>query len=363
MFPTRHLLVIQSVYLVEMELKTKVKYEAQGVSHGFLSLRVSPIGMVAAAGLVVCLSTALGFLGRFSWFMDLFSHFRVQYLASLSLLGLISLLMNQRKTAMIFMTFACLNLATILPFYFGNPSQATDARPVMRAMLLNVNTQLGDPKRVKKVIQEVDPDLLLLEEISAKWVEDLKWLEAKYSFAIVRPREDNFGIGLFSKFPLGENKIVRIGGEVPSILATVDTPGGRLKVVGTHPLPPAGSLYSHRRNEHLARLPDYIDSSQALILLGDLNVTPWNYHFNKLLKRTGLIDSSRGRGVQVTWPNFFIPLQIPLDHCLHSSKIQVINKQVGADVGSDHYPVIVDFAIKADVSTHGFHHSVDQGEK
>ncbi|MCF6311140.1 MAG: hypothetical protein L3J39_01695 [Verrucomicrobiales bacterium] len=243
-----------------MALKSEMKHDEKGGSQGLLSLRVSLTGMVAAAGLVVCLSTVFGFLGRFSWFMDLFSHFRVQYLLSLALLGLIFSLIHHWKTAAIFIVFACLNFSVILPLYLGGQSQKVGNKMVMRAMLINVNTRLGDPERVKKVVRKVNPDLLLLEEISAKWVEDLKWLGVEYPFSIVRAREDNFGIGLFSKFPLVENKVVRIGGEVPSILATVDTPGGLLKVIGTHPLPPAGSAYSLRRNEHLERLSDHIDS-------------------------------------------------------------------------------------------------------
>ncbi|NOX99357.1 MAG: hypothetical protein GXP30_06455 [Verrucomicrobia bacterium] len=329
-------------------------------SQGFLNLRVSPLGMITATGVIVCLSTVFGFLSRFSWFMDLFAHFRVQYFFSLALLGIIFVMFRQRKVAAIFFAFACLNLAVILPFYFNDQNQVIESEPVLRAMLLNVNTRHGDPIRVKQSIKEIDPDFLVLEEISAKWVDDLKWLEIDYPHSVVQPREDNFGIALFSKFPLVESKIVRIGGEVPSILATVDTAGGLFRVVATHPLPPAGPSYSRRRNEQLKQLPDYINSSQALILLGDLNVTPWSYHFKKLLKQTGLIDSSKGRGVQPTWPNFFPPLQIPLDHCLHSSKILVTNREIGADVGSDHYPVIVDFVIRPDTSTSEFQHSSDQ---
>lgn len=38
-------------------------------------------------------------------------------------------------------------------------------------------------------------------------------------------------------------------------------------------------------------------------------------------------------------------MSIPIDHCLHSPDITVINRRVGSDVGSDHYPLIIDFSI------------------
>ncbi|MBU4198871.1 MAG: hypothetical protein KKG09_02950 [Verrucomicrobia bacterium] len=77
-----------------------------------------------------------------------------------------------------------------------------------------------------------------------------------------------------------------------------------------------------------------------------MNVSPWSSHFRRLLRESGLQDSAQGRGVQPTWPTFSPLLLIPIDHCLHSPQIAIFKKQAGPSVGSDHYPVIVDFLIK-----------------
>ena len=37
---------------------------------------------------------------------------------------------------------------------------------------------------------------------------------------------------------------------------------------------------------------------------------------------------------------------IPIDHCLHSPGIQIVRKEIGPAVGSDHYPVVVEFALR-----------------
>lgn len=320
----------------------------------FFRLSVRPWGLLTAAGVVACSATLFGSLGRFSWFLDLFSHFRVQYLLGLSTLGFLLLAGRRRRTALVFIAFASINLGIVLPMYFGGQTAAPEAARTLRAMLLNVNTRLGDAERVKQVIQEIDPDILVLEEISSQWLHDLRWLVASHPHCRVQPREDNFGIGLFSKLPLAEGAIVYIGdAEVPSIVATIDVGQDKLRVIATHPLPPAGAAYSRWRNDQLDRLPDYICLSEPLILLGDLNVTPWNCHFRRLLKRTGLIDSSQGRGIQPTWPNYNRLLLIPIDHCLHSPDISVVRKEIGADVGSDHYPVIVDFVINTKQDKNG----------
>jgi endonuclease/exonuclease/phosphatase (EEP) superfamily protein YafD len=320
----------------------------------FFSLSIKPWGLFTAAGVIASIATVLGFLGRFSWFLDLLSHFRVQYLFGLLVLGVLLLAGRCRTTAAVFLILASVNLAVVLPLYFGKANKPEGASPAMRAMLLNVNTRLGDANRVRSVVTEANPDILILEEISASWMSDLTWLTNSYPHSLAQPREDNFGIGLFSKLPLAEAEVVYIGGaEVPSIGATASTRETRLRVIATHPLPPAGRDYSRWRNEHLEQLPDYVRSPHAILLLGDLNVTPWNYHFRRLLARTGLCDSAKGFGVQPTWPNVNPLLWIPIDHCLHSADITVIDRRVGENVSSDHYPVIVDFVIGTEQTQKG----------
>ena len=46
----------------------------------FFQLELRPWGLLTSAGFVASAATIFGFLGRFSWFLDLFSHFRVQYM-------------------------------------------------------------------------------------------------------------------------------------------------------------------------------------------------------------------------------------------------------------------------------------------
>lgn len=312
----------------------------------FLSLRFSPWGLLTAAGTVACGATLSGFLGRLAWFLDLFAHFRVQYFLGLLVLASAALLARRWKTAGVYGAFALVNLVVIVPLYRGSPPARPAGALLLRAMLINVNTHRGDPERVRRAVQAADPDILVLEEISSRWLQELLWLRASHPHRRVRAREDNFGIGLYSRLPLTETKVVTLSGAgVPSILATVETGSGPLRVVATHPVPPGGAAYSRWRNEQLQRLPELIDPALPMVLLGDLNVTPWSHHFQRLLKQTGLRDSARGRGFQPTWPSDNPLLRIPIDHCLHSSDLVVIEREIGEDLGSDHFPVVVDLGV------------------
>lgn len=215
-------------------------------------------------------------------------------------------------------------------------------------MLLNVNTHSGDPVRVARMVNETNPQVLVLEEISARWLVDLEGALRAYPHSQVSPREDNFGIGLFSKFPLSNARVVNIGeAQLPSIIADVTMESTTLTVVATHPPPPVGERYSRWRNSQLDLMPDHVPKvGLPILLLGDLNVSPWSPHFRRLLKRTGLRDSAKGRGVQPSWPAGNPLLWIPIDHCLYSREVTILQRTIGPDVGSDHYPVIVDMALR-----------------
>jgi len=315
-------------------------------SAGILRSRIPPWSLATLAGAIFCAATLLGFAGRLSWILDLFSHFRVQYLVVLTVFGVVLLLAGRRKTAFFLLGFAFINLTQVIPLYFGGQNMLPAGSSTLRAVLLNVNTRLGDAAKVSEFIRETNPDIIVLEETNSKWLSDLAWLRTSYPHSLAEPRDDNFGIAIFSRLPFVESRVINIlGPGLPSILAVVKTEKGDLHILATHPLPPVSSEYSMWRNEQLAQLPKYVNATQPTLLLGDLNLTPWSYHFRKLLQETGLRDSSQGYGVQPSWPNNNQFLRIPLDHVLHSPDIVVLRRTIGPDVKSDHFPVIVDFTI------------------
>ena len=298
--------------------------------------------VIVGVGLAV--ATLLGFLGRFFWVFDLFSHFRVQlFQAFLVLIG-IAIWKRQSKRMVAFILLACLNYAFVLPLYFGKPPVATE-QPV-RVMQMNLNAANGNAEQVLKAIQSANPDLLLLEEVTPKWAAKLSVLAYPYHVADVR--EGCFGILFLSKVPLSRTNVVFIGGAgVPTITADVHLPQGEISLIGTHPLPPISSEYSNHRNAQLTELSSLVRKQKnPVLLIGDLNASPWSYSFRRLLKDSGLKNSMKHFGFQPSWPSQNRLLRIPIDHMLHSPEILIHNRAVGSDVGSDHFPVIVDFTVE-----------------
>ncbi len=309
---------------------------------------VSLAGLASAAGLVVILSSLIGFFGPLWWFFDLFSHFRVQYLLTLLLLIPVLAYSGRWTWVGVLTAFAILNLGTIAPFYAGvGSAQATP--PGYRALLINVEAKNDRHVAVRDLVRRVNPDLLVLLETTQAWLDALEPLHDRYPYRVQQAREGHFGIALFSRFPLHDHEVIAIGRpDSPTIRARVHLHDRRLTVIATHPLPPIGGRQSRTRNQQLAGLPGLVtDQSAPVLLLGDLNVSPWSSHFRRLLEDSGLHDSSAGRGVYPTWPVHMPMFLIPIDHVLHSADLMILDKHTGTSVGSDHYPVVVDFAFRS----------------
>jgi endonuclease/exonuclease/phosphatase (EEP) superfamily protein YafD len=293
----------------------------------------------------VATATLFGLLGRFHWFLDLFSHFRVQYMQLCLVPFFIALWKHWNKRAVALAMLACLNYAFVLPLYMGKPAPTTE-KPI-RAMLMNINAGNGNTELVLGSIRQAGPDILLLEEVTPQWAQALEVLDETYPYQVSEPQEGCFGIMLLSKYPLEHGSVIQIGtAGVPSIVAEAFLPQGVVSIIGTHPVPPIGGKASELRNGQLMELPGIVmEQKHPVLLIGDLNTSPWSSRFTKLLKEAGLKNSMKGFGHQPSWPASPFFLRIPLDHMLHSPEIMIHNRMVLQDVGSDHFPVVVDFSL------------------
>lgn len=302
--------------------------------------RLAIIGTV-----IVVLSSAIGFAGRFHWFADLFSHFRAQYAVFLALGSLLFLLYRNPVFFFVSTSFCALNLVALYPYCLENSVSVSEGD--YRLMLHNVNTDLGSPLRLLGSIDERDPCFIVLCETDFRWIEALQSLHDEYPYFIEHPRGDNFGIALYSKHPIRSHTVSFFSpARVPSIVANIESMNSALTIIATHPLPPAGAEYSSDRNRHLVKLAETVlEIDGNIIVAGDLNTTNWNYHFRKLIGEGKLVDSMAGFGMQPSWPAGVFPLYIPLDHVLYRGDIKVANREIGPSSLSDHFSIFVDFSV------------------
>lgn len=296
---------------------------------------------------LLCIATILGFAGQFHWSLDLFSHFRVQYLFGLLIYAVWFKFSRSNRNLLICLVFLLLNFLAILPLYLPEHT-ADEPNPKIRLLHFNIHTRNRQFKKTLDLISETRPDVVVIEEVNALWLENLMPLVKTHPWWIAHPREDNFGISLFSRLPLKNQKISDFSGiGLPTILASIKTQQADLLLAATHPLPPVGPAYADVRDRQLAGLAEFATmASSPFVIAGDLNATPWSHTFKSMLAAGRLHDSSRGFGFQPSWPTHNPLLLIPIDHFIHNDHIRVTNRFIGPDCGSDHLPLIVDFSIR-----------------
>ena len=80
-----------------------------------------------------------------------------------------------------------------------------------------------------------------------------------------------------------------------------------------------------------------------ILLLGDLNSTPYSFHFKKLIKLLNLKTFYHPLHNSNTWPSF-LPniMRIQIDNLLFRGNFKFSNIFVGNNHGSDHLPLFVD---------------------
>jgi endonuclease/exonuclease/phosphatase (EEP) superfamily protein YafD len=234
------------------------------------------------------------------------------------------------------------NAAVIVASYSpAAPSQANGPR--LRVISFNVLTRNEKREDVLAFLRAQNADVVLLMEVDAAWGEAVERLSDLYSHRHIVPRSDNFGIALLSRIPWTDARTKVFGdADVPTIVARLDLDQHAVVIIGTHPLPPGSRIQTELRDEQLAKLAQFIRAQEvSVILAGDLNTTDFSPCFSDLLVASGLKDTRQGRGIQASWGPFPL-LEIPIDHCLVSPEIDVVERSVGPHLGSDHRPVIVD---------------------
>ena len=129
--------------------------------------------------------------------------------------------------------------------------------------------------------------------------------------------------------------------DLPTIRARIRVGDQLVNVIVVHPPPPVGGALYRERNRYLQALTEYVAALQGpVIVAGDLNSSMWSGHYHPLEERAGLHNTRNGFGVLPTWPADFLAMGIPIDHCLVSQDIAVLELRVGPDIGSDHLPLI-----------------------
>jgi endonuclease/exonuclease/phosphatase (EEP) superfamily protein YafD len=287
-------------------------------------------------------ATVLAYLDRVSWVFELGTFFRLQYAILLGLAGAVALACRRPVVALVAAALAALNVATIAPHW--DPRHAGTPLGHDRVVLAFVNVDVSNHDHAKTIawLSELHPDVVGVTELSPAWRNALSPVLHGYRFRVLHVQDSAYGIGLYSRRPV-EGRIEH--DPEPSVVASFRLDRRPVTLVVTHPHTPfgphAGGLHQRQFRQLARRRPSW--EPRALVC-GDFNTPPWSGPLRDLMRKAHLADSHRGYGFESSWPTWAWPLRTPIDNCLVSPGLAVTARSRGPDVGSDHFPLVVELA-------------------
>jgi endonuclease/exonuclease/phosphatase (EEP) superfamily protein YafD len=294
----------------------------------------------------VVLASIAGFFSDCCTPCELLSHFRVAYVIAFSLFGIGFALAKNKRAAIAASALLIVNLVPIATLYVpATPGAVSQESENMR--ILQFNLQGGKNKEYEKTISlitKIDPDVVGLSELTGTWVTVLEERLSAYPYRVVYPHAG--GVSIFSKYPLTNARVKHFGKiSRPRITAQIDFKGKPVDVVFVHTVTPLKSR-SLRNGELSVVAREAKQFKNPGIVFGDMNITPWSASFERLLVNGGLQDSERGFGFMPTWSAKMMVSLLTIDHLLTTPHFWVRDRKVLRSVGSDHYPVLVELALK-----------------
>jgi endonuclease/exonuclease/phosphatase (EEP) superfamily protein YafD len=238
---------------------------------------------------------------------------------------------------------------------------AVDDDRTLTVLSCNLSYGQADPDRLLAWIDDVDPDVIVLQEYGDPWPNVVRTrLLDRYPHTIENPQRHAFGSATLSRTPFVESTMFTWPGqfEVRMPRITVEHDGRHVDITNVHTVPPVALSWVRWQ---LAQVGDLADEGsrrlggfsepgevEGVVLAGDFNA-PWNTNHLRPLARVGLweahsrVGSSRG----ATWGPTRGPLSlapgIRLDHAVYGGELEPVFSIVGPDVGSDHRPIAVGF--------------------
>ncbi len=225
-----------------------------------------------------------------------------------------------------------------------------DAQVRIRLMASNVLTTNRNADPLIAVVRAQQPDVLIAVETDAWWEARLDVLTDALPHVMRCPLDNLYGMHVYSRLPLHDAEIrYLVEDDIPSIHATLELDGGRrITLHALHPRPPSPteSDSSVDRDAELVIVGRAAhDATLPVIVAGDLNDVAWSRTTRLFRKLSCLLDPRIGRGMYNTFHAKLPGLRWPLDHLFHSRHFTLVGMQRLPDIGSDHFPILVELAL------------------
>ncbi|WP_223291044.1 endonuclease/exonuclease/phosphatase family protein [Streptomyces avicenniae] len=233
----------------------------------------------------------------------------------------------------------------LLPRFLGGGGEIPADAPRLRVATSSAHAGAVDPAALVDLVRTERVDVLAVAELSAETARalDRAGMASLMPYRELHPEADS---SLYSRLPLTDGGLLRLGTFWPQTGAAVRVGGRTVRLVAVHTYYPLGD--PGRWDADMTALRDEARRrDEDTIFLGDFNATLDHARMRGLLA-AGLTDvhDELGEGWAPTWPEgeWYPPL-IQLDHVLHGPGLAAVSVHEEAVAGSDHRAVVAELAL------------------
>ena len=315
------------------------------------------IVLIQALGIFAVLATFLPILPNEEWYVRVFDYPRLQ-LFGLAILCLILYLWlgtkNRKRDKLLLAALAIAivyQAINIYPYTLLAPEQVKQAEQAgpdadISLLISNVLMDNTEHDRLMQQVRQQNPDILLMLESDKVWQDAMQPVTQKYPYRVEIPLKNTYGMHLYSKLPLRQEKVSYLLDEdIPSIKTFVKLRSGTwVQLHAVHPKPPVPTEdpTSEKRDAEIVMIGrEAKKANYPVVVAGDFNDVAWSHTTELFQEVSGLLDPRLGRGFYNTFNAKYPLMRWPLDHVFHSKHFALVSIKRLPGIGSDHFPIYI----------------------
>lgn len=277
------------------------------------------------------------------YYTSLLLSFVVQFSIVSLLFAVVFLFQKKWKLVAVNLGAFILFYSFYLPFTNSSNLQEKEDFSVAHFNVLKYNREFD---KTIDLAKKTNAEILSFQEVDNKWGDNLKEkLKDEYPYSIVVPREDCYGLALFSKLKLSEEKIDDMFG-FPILKGKISTEKRDVSFVCIHTRAPIGRNNFYLRNDQIEQLAEDVKILEgAKLVIGDFNSVPWDTAIEDFKMKTSLHDSRKK--ITPTYPAYLPIAGIPIDFIFHSREINCLSFESLKGSDSDHLGVCGKYSLIA----------------
>lgn len=240
-----------------------------------------------------------------------------------------------------------------------NFQRTTNTNQELSILTYNLYFKNKYPKQIINEINQTNPDILVLQELTSTWETNLQeQVYKRYKYRKTYVNNRTHGLGILSKYPITTCEYLKNKSGIPvSQVATVQLGKKELVLVNTHLASPAIAVENpdqffkyyksnvRNRTHQWTKLNAFLTQKhkdKPQLIAGDLNTMKIEPLYQQMRHDWNYLFTRKGKGFGWNFPNVSsvpIPL-ITLDYLLYRGNIAPVEAEVLKGSSSDHFAIL-----------------------